>query len=94
MRRAHPKDEDQSLRPPGSAPTLTRSVEVSAADRLDCHQIHSAGLAVGHDAPIVGKTLADRWSNVPVPLDRTLIEAKIIAASFLLDFSQALDGVE
>jgi len=67
---------------------------VSPADRLDCHQIHSAGLTVGHDAPVVGKTLADRWSNVLVPLDRTLIEAKIIAASFLRDFSQALDGVE
>jgi len=61
---------------------------------LDGLQIQRARLALVVRADVIAKTLADGGSNVLVPLDRALFEAKVVAASFLLDFAVTLGGVK
>ena len=66
----------------------------SAPFRLYRLQVQGAGRAVAALADIVAETLADRGSDVLVPLDRACLEAKVVAACFLDDFAVALDRVE
>lgn len=95
--KAHPDGEDFKVARPSeigpNAYRIGRTLK-TPADRLDGHQIKSAGLPVGREAPVITETLAQRWGNALVPRDRTLFEAKVIATGFLLDFAGALHAVE
>ena len=62
--------------------------------RLDCLQVQRAGGAFAGLADVIAKALPNRWCDVLVPLDRALLERKVVAARFLLDLAVALDRVE
>jgi len=64
------------------------------AGRLDRLKVEGAGRAFAGLPDVVAKALADRWSNVLVPLDRAGFEGKVVPAGFLFDFAVALDRIE
>jgi hypothetical protein len=66
----------------------------ASAVLLDGLKVQRAGLPIAALTDIVAETLANRGSDILVPLNRARFEAKIIAAGFLLDFAVALDGIE
>src|SRR6185312_5070441 len=61
---------------------------------LDRLKVQRARVALGTLSDIVAETLADDGSDILVPHDRAGLEAKVIAARFLLDLAVALDRVE
>jgi len=64
------------------------------AGRLDRLKVERAGRAFAGLPDVVAKALADRWSNVLVPLNCAGFEGKVVPAGFLFDFAVALDRVE
>ena len=71
-----------------------RVVPAPGPHRLDCLQVQRAGGAFAGLADVIAKALPNRWCDVLVPLDRALLERKVVAARFLLDFAVTLGGVK